>query len=240
MYGHGSGAGPGIGLSKLKRGAAVYEQPRLPDRTAELHYAGWLRPSDGERPGPPPDFNGASASEPSLDAPAQGGGTYQDYQRQQIQRLTDQAQQQQPLTRYRRAAAADAQMQDTYGPYVPYVPPIQSYGYTPSPVSVQLGDSTPRIAPPQREVTDVLPTAKYVPNARASHSNSRVRTGVSKPPPDDSITMSTQNAQYRPQIDVQPQASAAMQGQSYPTCLQPIRPARAVTATASSIQNPAR
>ena len=164
-------------------------------------------------------YNGAPATNSSSYAstPVQSG-TYQDYQRQQIQRLTEQAQQQQPLTLVPQGAPLQtAQMQDTYGPYVPYVPPVQSYGYTPSPVSVQLGDSTPRIAPPQHEVTDVLPTAKYVPNARTSRRSSRARTGVSSPPPDDSSTPTTQNAQYRPQIDVQPQSSAAMQGQSYPT-----------------------
>ncbi len=36
-----------------------------------------------------------------------------------------------------------------------------------SAVVVRLGDSTPHLAPPQAEVTDVLPTARYVANARA-------------------------------------------------------------------------
>ena len=166
------------------------------------------------------NYNGASApiSGSYASAPPQGG-TYQDYQRQQIQRLTAQAQQQQPLTLVPQDTQQVAQMQDSFGPYVPYVPPAQSvpqnYGYTPSPVPVQLGDSTPRIAPPQREVTDVLPTAKYVPNAKTTRHSSRAMTGVSNPPPDDA-SLSTQNAQYRPQVDVQPQAGAAMQGQSYP------------------------
>jgi cellulose synthase operon protein C len=168
---------------------------------------------------PASNFNGASAlnSGSYASTPAQGG-TYQDYQRQQIQRLTEQAQQEQPLTLTPQDAPLQiAQQQETFGPYVPYMPPTtQNYGYTPSPVPIQLGDSTPRISPPQRDVTDVLPTAKYVPNARASHTNSRAMTGVSHPPADDVSNSSTQNAQYRSQIDVQPQSSAAMQGQSYP------------------------
>lgn len=59
--------------------------------------------------------------------------------------------------------------QEVFGPYVPYVPSTQGAGFTPSPVSVQLGDSTPKIAPPQREVTDVLPKASYSPNDQMAH-----------------------------------------------------------------------
>lgn len=59
------------------------------------------------------------------------------------------------------------QKQEVYGPYVPYVPSSQGAGFTPSPVSVQLGDSTPKVALPQPEVTDVLPKASYSPNETA-------------------------------------------------------------------------
>jgi hypothetical protein len=59
--------------------------------------------------------------------------------------------------------------QEAYGPYVPYVPSSQGAGFTPSPVSIQLGDSTPKVAPPQREVTDVLPKASYSQNDQIAH-----------------------------------------------------------------------
>jgi tetratricopeptide (TPR) repeat protein len=87
----------------------------------------------------------------------------------------------------------------------------------PSAMAVQLGDSTPHPAPRQAEVTDVLPTARYVPNARAvqtisSHPDiaaaqaaeirrhqsdpDTARTGQSNPPSEDTITASVENAQY--------------------------------------------
>jgi tetratricopeptide (TPR) repeat protein len=110
---------------------------------------------------------------------------------------------------------------------------------TPSVVAVQLGDSTPHPAPPQAEVTDVLPTAHYVQNARAvqttsSHPNiaaaqaasirrhpsdtDTARTGQSNPPPDDSITATGEDAQYT----VQRQLLA--QNQGGPQVTQPSRP----------------
>jgi cellulose synthase operon protein C len=133
--------------------------------------------------------------------------TSSEYQRQQILRLTEQAEARPPITA--------VPQQDVYGPYVPYVPPTQNTGYTPSPVAVQLGDNTPHQEPPQREVTDVLPTARYVPNARpGSRSASRPMTGVSTPPPDDNNSPSTQNAQYTAQA--QPQQPGESYGQQYP------------------------
>ncbi|HEX7159446.1 MAG TPA: tetratricopeptide repeat protein, partial [Edaphobacter sp.] len=128
--------------------------------------------------------------------------TASEYQRQQIQRLTEQAETMPPITA--------APQQDSFGPYVPYVPPVQNAGYTPSPVSVQLGDNTPHQDPPQREVTDVLPTARYVPTARSGASNShaanRPMTGISKPPQDDyNSSPPTENVQYTAQA--QPQQS---------------------------------
>ncbi len=130
-------------------------------------------------------------------SPSAGDSSSLAYQRQQIQRLTDQAQLEQPIT-------AQPQ-QEVYGPYVPYVPTTQNAGYTPSPVPVQLGDNSPRIGPAQREVTDVLPTARYVPNAKGGRSRGRsgTMTGVSTPPPDDYNTVPTRNAQYNAQVDVQ-------------------------------------
>ena len=100
---------------------------------------------------------------------------------------------------------------DIYGPYVPYVPP--TYGYTPAPVPVQLGDASPRVAAPQRDVTDVLPTARYVPNARASRGKSSVpMTGQSNPPQEDYSGASTQNTQYTQNA----QQSGDSFGQQYP------------------------
>jgi tetratricopeptide (TPR) repeat protein len=148
-----------------------------------------------------------------------GDNSSQDYQRNQIVRLTQQAQTQTlpPLTAEPR--------QEVYGPYVPYVPQAQAYGYTPSPVPIQLGDNTPKVAPPQSEVTDVLPTARYMPNAQSARNGSshpdlsarrpdgRILQGQSNPPTDDySDTFTTQNAQYAGQ----PQPGGDSYGQQYP------------------------
>lgn len=99
------------------------------------------------------------------------------------------------------SSAATRQMaaiptQDIYGPYVPYSPPAGSFGYTPAPVAVQLGNAAPQIAPAQREVTDVLPTPRYLPNAPYT-------PGVSQPP--------TENAQF-----VAPRQTGDSFGQQYP------------------------
>ena len=114
---------------------------------------------------------------------------------------------------------SQAESTEVYGAYVPYVPPAQTYGYTPAPVPVLLGDATPHNLPPQRGVTDVLPNAKYVPNAKtkrksasSSHpdiaeaeaGSARRRqsnpntgmTGQSTPPADDLTSPPTQNTQY--------------------------------------------
>lgn len=142
-----------------------------------------------------------------IEAPA-APPTSSEYQRQQILRLTEQAEARPPITAL--------PQQNVYGPYVPYVPPPQNIGYTPSPVAVQLGDSTPHQDSPQREVTDILPTARYVPAARtASHASSRPMMGVSNPPPDDSgNSPSTQNVQYSAQV--QPNQTGESYGQQYP------------------------
>ena len=134
--------------------------------------------------------------------------TSSEYQREQIARITDQAEAKPLITA--------VPQQEAYGPYVPYSPQPQNTGYTPAPVTVQLGDNTPHEAPPQRDVTDVLPTARYVPNARpGSHASSRPMTGVSVPPPDDyNSSPPTQNAQYNAQA--QPPQTPETYGQQYP------------------------
>ena len=207
--------------------------------------------------------------------PATQGGyqlSEQEYQAQQIQRLTQQAQSQSPYPGLA-SNQGQAQMQEqgpltyapvqsvpsgnqrqqtqsseVYGPYVPYVPPAQNSLYTPTPVPVRLGDATPHSLPPQREVTDVLPTAKYVPNAKgkrkttSSHpdiaeaeaGSARRRqsnpnlgmTGQSNPPADDLNTPPTQNTQY-----VLPLQQA--QPQSRPSAQQPATPVD----TAQSVDN---
>ncbi len=130
----------------------------------------------------------------------------QDYQRQQILAATQQAESQPlPIT-------TTAPQQEVYGPYVPFVPSSQNAGYTPSPVPVQLGDNSPRPAPAQAEVTDVLPTARYMPNAHPSSRSGPVMMGQSNPPADESATLTTHNAQYTGQS----QPSGDSNGQQYP------------------------
>ena len=143
----------------------------------------------------------------------------EEYQRRQIARLTQQAQSQ-PLI-------SANPPQDTYGSYVPYVAtsPMAvdmsapqsaiknpEWGYTPSHTTVQLGDATPHIDPPQKEVTDVLPTTRYMPNAQLGSSRAgRPLIGQSNPPEDSAL--STRNAQYNPQA---PSQSGDSYGQQYP------------------------
>jgi len=165
-----------------------------------------------------------------------------DYQRQQVARLTVQAQSQPYISA--------APQEEIYGPYVPYTPPVQAasavpsssavaaqnpgWGYTPSPVQVQLGDSTPHLEPSQKEVTDVLPTARYMPNARlGSQKSTRPMMGQSNPPPDDYGTLTTHNAQYN--SHGQPQQSGDSYGQQYP---QPGGGSRATTHRAAATPAP--
>ncbi len=212
------------------------------------------RPPGGSRLGDyVPQAATNSSPEPYMPSAPAGDSSYLAYQRQQIQRLTQQAQLQQPISAEPQQSEPQ---QEVYGPYVPYNPTPQTYGYSPSPVPVQLGDSTPHITPPQREVTDVLPTARYMPNARGnSKTSSRAMTGTSTPPPDDYSTAPTQNTQYNTQADVQkPQphtrpsasvtypdtASAALQsgdnyGQQYP---QPGTSRRTATRARTSSSTP--
>lgn len=104
---------------------------------------------------------------------------------------------------------------EVYRPYVAYVaPPPRTSGN--SAVAVQLGDNSPRPMQAQSDVTDVLPTARYAPSARANRAaashdevtaaraarirrlqeDASARTGQSHPPPEDTITVTTENAEY--------------------------------------------
>jgi tetratricopeptide (TPR) repeat protein len=205
-------------------------QPAPSDRPTLGNYV----PQASNGQSSPPEFQQDSygppskrtASGDSIYTPANQTGdlSSQDYQRQQILRLTQQAESQapQPLTA--------TPQQDVYGPYVPYNPQSAA-GYTPSPVPVQLGDNSPRVAPAQREVTDVLPTARYMPNAQTARNGSshpdlsnsqrgRTMEGQSNPPADDYNALSTQNTQYlsqpQPQPAQPPQQSGDSYGQQYP------------------------
>ena len=113
-----------------------------------------------------------------------------------------------------------------------------------SAVAVQLGDSTPHPALPPAEVTDVLPTARYVSNARAvqtvsSHPDiaaaqaaeirrhqsdpGTARTGQGSPPAEDSIMATEENAQYTsPQLLAQNQSSTLVAQPSRPPTGQPL------------------
>jgi predicted Zn-dependent protease len=114
----------------------------------------------------------------------------------------------------------------------------------PSAVAVQLGDTTPHPAPTQAEVTDVLPTARYVSNARAvqtvsshpeiaaaeaaeirRHQSDPVTamTGQSNTPPEDSIAATEENAQYTsPQLLAQNQSSSLVAQPPRPSTGQPL------------------
>ncbi|MDE1178439.1 MAG: cellulose synthase subunit BcsC-related outer membrane protein [Edaphobacter sp.] len=127
------------------------------------------------------------------------------------------------------SASGAGRSQDVYGPYVPYVPSANAaqsalaapaealnnpaWGYTPSPTAVRLGDATPHGMPQQKDVTDVLPTTRYVPNAHVGASRSgRPMVGQSSPPQDDLVT---HNAQYAPGAQAGNQNGDSY-GQQYP------------------------
>jgi tetratricopeptide (TPR) repeat protein len=113
---------------------------------------------------------------------------------------------------------------DTYAPYVAYIPPpptaapatVPDRGVTGrSVLPVQLGDKTPPPVPQQTDMTDVLPTQRYAPSARAAETareqpeadaarirqlrqDAAARTGQSHPPNDGAVTVTTFNADYTP------------------------------------------
>ncbi len=107
--------------------------------------------------------------------------------------------------------AAAFPTRDAFGPYVPYVPSTANVGFTPTPVPVQLGDNSPQAGPAQREVTDVLPTARYMPNAQTAGNNRRM-SGISRPPADGYSTPPTQNTQFT----APPRQSGDSSSQQYP------------------------
>ena len=135
-----------------------------------------------------------------------------------------------PLTAQPNATSpspAPAASQEVYGPYVPYHPPPAT--------AVQLGTTPPVHTPTQPEVTDVLPTAHYVPNAKSrsttsSHSEVNAaaaaearrrkstpprnaeRTGESKPPAEDYNTTPTEGVQYNPAAAAQAGVQVAKPG----------------------------
>ena len=100
--------------------------------------------------------------------------------------------------------------QDIYGPYVPYAPAAGSFGYTPAPVSVQLGNAAPQVGPAQHEVTDVLPTSRYLPNAPYKPGR-KAMSGVSRPPTEEYSAPPTENAQF-----TAPKQTGDSLGQQYP------------------------
>ena len=169
-----------------------------------------------------PASGDASPASPAYAGSQPSGSSSQEYQRQQIQRLTQQAEAQNP------PLLTTAPQQEVYGTYIPYTPQTQNSGYTPSPVPVELGDNAPRNAPPQPDVTDVLPTARYMPNAHPVHNayehpdfstahnaGGRALEGQSHPPPDDyNKSIATENAQYSG--GSQPQPGGESYGQQYP------------------------
>jgi cellulose synthase operon protein C len=107
---------------------------------------------------------------------------------------------------------------EVYRPYVAYVPPPAHASTPPSATTVQLGDNSPRPAQPQTDQTDVLPTQRYAPSARANRAaashdevaaaraerirrlqeDAAARTGQSHPPPEEAISGTTENAEYTP------------------------------------------
>ncbi len=116
-----------------------------------------------------------------------------------------------PAQPYPPQQTASAVQREPFGPYVPYVPSPANAGFTPSPVPVQLGDNSPQIGPAQREVTDVLPTARYMPNAQTARNNGRM-SGQSRPPGEDFSSPPTRNTQFT----AQPRPPADSSGQQYP------------------------
>ena len=149
----------------------------------ELPAGGYTIPQQMPLPGNPQNRSAMPSAEPAQSDAS--GPDEQAYQRQQIQRLTRQAQGSNPGTVPLTLQPADPtassdQKQDVYGPYVPYVPPAQSSLSAPSPVPVQLGDATPHTVPPQRGVTDVLPQAHYAPNAAAKRSKASAHPDVTQ------------------------------------------------------------
>ncbi|WP_263417431.1 cellulose synthase subunit BcsC-related outer membrane protein [Terriglobus albidus] len=93
---------------------------------------------------------------------------YMAYQREQIRRLTEQAVNGAgPLSAYGPPAQQQARG-EVYGPYVPFNPQSvnQNAAYMAQAAPVDLGSDLQPIQPKMQQPTDVVPTAKYVPNSR--------------------------------------------------------------------------
>jgi predicted Zn-dependent protease len=182
-------------------------------------------------------------AQPTIDA-ASGVSTPQAYQAQQVAQLTQQAASQPP------PSPSTAPSGEAYGPYVAYIAPPPAApsvagadrGVTGrSVLPVQLGDKTPPPVPSQTDMTDVLPTQRYSPSARANEAAreqpevaaaraARIRqlqqdnaagAAQSHPPPGGTITPPTLNAEYsappqpvqNPGASQVPQPSAGPAGQ---------------------------
>ncbi len=189
------------------------------------------------------------------------------YQQQQVDRATQQAQQQQAQQQARQTmrpgpltaepvsnasstpgaqtpppgatapAVVDPVTGETYGPYVPYKPP--------TPVPVQLGSTPPVHTAPQPQVTDVLPTARYVPNARSRSTTSShpdinaanaaaIRRQQSNPPPP--VT-----GESRPPVEeynVAPTQGAGYNGQAQGAQIAQPNGRTPLPASSSSVQPP--
>ena len=190
------------------------QQRRQPTRNSTL--GNYVPQAAADTPPPPGGYEMPSVESSSLPqtpvtnlSPGSnlGDSAYQNFQKQQVRRTTQQAQNSQPMMQLPPQQQGSNQSAEVYGPYVPYVPgtpngATTNAGYMYSPQQVSLADNTARVDPKQREITDVLPTARYVPNSASN------RTGSSHP---DIAAMEAANVR-RHQSD----PPRSMQGQSNP------------------------
>jgi tetratricopeptide (TPR) repeat protein len=216
------------------------EEPRILMASLEMPAFGGspFEPQQVQQPQVPQPQTTQQGSGQNATAPATNNVVYGPYVPYvpPAKRQTTQAQQQgsqvqvpqpsRPLTTKPAGQAAPAQNGQppatnnvVYGPYVPYVPPAAT--------SVQLGATPPTRQIPRPEVTDVLPTAKYSPNANAKvPAASRARlnaeaaerrraaaraakvVGQSKPPVEDYATPPTEPAQYATPLTTTPSQPA--------------------------------
>jgi tetratricopeptide (TPR) repeat protein len=170
-------------------------------------------------------------AQPTPGAPISDAFTPQAYQAQQVAQLTQQAAAQPP------PAPSAVPSQEASGPAVAYIAPpsvaatpaVADKGVTGRTVlPVQLGNTTPPPVQPQTDITDVLPTSRYAPSARANEAaraepevaaaraarvrqlqeDAAARTGVSHPPGDGAVTAITLNAEYTPAQSTQNQGAS--------------------------------
>ncbi|RXH56749.1 cellulose synthase subunit BcsC-related outer membrane protein [Granulicella sibirica] len=150
-------------------------------------------------PSTPPRTNASIYTAPEA-TPTVQQSTPRTYQQEQISRATERAASQPlPIT--------SSPSETVYGAYVPYVAPT---GHATA-VPVDLGERRASVPLPQPEVTDVTPTAKYMPNAHTNGPSTRpelaaaraaaIRRAQSNPtgqsnPPEDEFNAPTKNAQF--------------------------------------------